>query len=186
MVVHTPTKLDVLRQTAAANVAERRAAEQAAGDIPPSVLAAQGAAGVEATGVDGAAAVDAVGDAVDQLGLDGVNPPDTGAGLDDIVTEREVQVNVNVLHGGNGVNEPLENEDRGRHHQEDGARATGAAAQQPPPPNAAQPPPGLNPFTPERDGRCHCGCYRCRQCQRQCSSAYTCLPRRRWRSSSSS
>ena len=56
MVVHTPTKLDVLRQTAAANAAGRRAAEEAAGGIPPSVLAAQEAAG----GVDGAPAASAV------------------------------------------------------------------------------------------------------------------------------
>ena len=49
MVVHTPSKLDILRQTAAATAAGRRAIDGAedAGDVPPSVLAAaQGATGV--------------------------------------------------------------------------------------------------------------------------------------------
>ena len=149
MVVHTPTKLEVLRQAAAANAAERRSAEQAEGEVPPSVLAAQ-----EAAGVDGSVEVatgDAVGDVVDR-GTDQLEH-DYGAGLgNEDGTEREVQVNVNVLNGdiADGAHR-VDAEDRARRQQEeDDIRAADAAAPPPPPP-AAQPPlpPGLDPFTPE-------------------------------------
>ena len=77
MVVHTPTKLDVLRQTAA----ERRAAGRDAEgeDVPPSVQAA-----TQDAAVDGAGAV--------------VPPQGDVVGVQDGVVPETVD-KVNVLHG---------------------------------------------------------------------------------------
>ena len=154
MVVHTPTKLDALRQTA-----ERRAAgQQGSGDVPPSVLAAaQDAAGDIEPVLEGAGVVGDAADLLDAASLtdaaqvehdfaawDGVNPPGTRASIEDAETEEHIEVDVNVLRGGdsklpNATNQSGGARDRVHREQGEDVRAGMAA------PRSDAP----NPFTPE-------------------------------------
>ena len=143
MVVHTPTKLDVLRQTAA----ERRAAGRdadAEGDVPPSVVAAS-----QDAAVDGVGAVAPRGDVLNALddvdpetidninvlqGEDSVLPTAVGDAADDV---RDAHVEADVIVRAPGDVPPPVRDGLG------GAQDRAAGNFNPPPPA------GLNPFTPE-------------------------------------
>ena len=147
MVVHTPTKLEVLRQTAA----ERRAAN-GDGAVPPSVVAAADAAAGAPAAVG-----DLMGDPADTTPLannsltqdfaawNGNVPP--GIEVDAEVHERdqEQQINSNVTTRGFAANNGLTAD---RAADEDKISVAGSVSDVTPPPNADKLP-QLNPFTPE-------------------------------------
>ena len=151
MVVHTPTKLDALRQTAA----ERRAAGDA-GTVPPSVAAAAAAAAVDQVG--GTAAPGASGvptgtlleDLPDRPADDprelaagnGIAPPSIEV---DAAREQEQHVDANVtVRRVKNRGEQLTPE---AHVEDDKISIAGSTHEAPP--STAGDLPQLNPFTPE-------------------------------------
>ena len=141
MVVHTPTKLDVLRQTAA----ERRARD--AEDVPPSVQAAAQDAAVDGAGAalptqeGGVVAPAGTEDNINVLQEEDLVLP-TGTGLTADDDERGAHVDAEVI-----VRAPDNDQGHpppppgGLGDPQDDVRAAGGV--HPPPPA------GLNPFTPE-------------------------------------
>ena len=156
MVVHTPTKLEVLRQTAA----ERRAAN-GDGAVPPSVAAAADAAarsvGDAATASTPAVVGDLMGDpdadlpadhplAQDFAAWNGNVPPGIEVRAEVHERGQEQQVNSNVTtRRGFAATDGLTAD---RVADDDKISVAGSVSDVTPPPNSSQLP-QLNPFTPE-------------------------------------
>ena len=158
MVVHTPTKLEVLRQTAA----ERRAASE--GEVPPSVAAAAAAAAADAgaptTEDQAALQADLLDDRMDRpaddpLSLEfaawnGVAPP--GSQIEtqaEIETERGQGINSNVTTRKKLADTAAGGQARSAAQAADDDKISVVSDVTPPPPPPPAAPSGLNPFTPE-------------------------------------
>ena len=151
MVVHTPSKLDVLRQTAA----ERRAAN-GDGTVPPSVAAAAASGTVDTATAAAPAPVGAVGDLMGgdfAQWTDTVQPSiEVDAEVHENEQDRE-QINSNVTTRRRGVtvSDGLTADSHGAADEDKISIAGSVSDVTPPPP----PPPAsgqfsqLNPFTPE-------------------------------------